>query len=78
MVVGKKVGGKSWTIGEEIMEEVEELINYLGVWFEWKLRGNIHFEKMANKAEEWVGKVIWMSRVNGQVEVDRGRWCGSL
>ena len=23
--------------------------------------------------EEWVGKGIWMSRVNGQVEVDRGR-----
>ena len=28
---------------------------------------------MTNKAEEWVGKVLWMSRVNGQVEVDRGR-----
>ena len=28
---------------------------------------------MANKADEWVGKVTWMSRVNGQVEVDRGR-----
>ena len=28
---------------------------------------------MANKAEEWVGKVIWMSRENGQVEFDRGR-----
>ena len=38
-----------------------------------KLRGNVHLEKMANKAEEWVGKVIWMSRVNRQVEVDRGR-----
>ena len=24
---------------------------------------------MAKKAEEWVGKVLWMSRVNGQVEV---------
>ena len=30
-------------------------------------------KKMANKAEEWVGKVMWMSRVNGSVEVDRGR-----
>ena len=37
---------------------------FLGVWF-------IHLEKMANKAEEWIGKVMWMSRVNGQVEVDR-------
>ena len=26
-----------------------------------------------NKAEEWVGKVMWMSRVNGQAEVDRGQ-----
>ena len=25
-----------------------------------------------NKAEEWVGKMILMSRVNYQVEVDRG------
>ena len=35
---------------------------------------------MANKAEEWVGKVIWMSRENGQVEFDRGRMdaCGKL
>ena len=27
---------------------------------------------MANKVEKWVGKMMWMSRVNGQVEVDRG------
>ena len=50
------------------MEEVE---GYLGVWFDRKLRGNVHLEKMAN-TEEWVRKVLWMSRVNGQVEVDRG------
>ena len=30
------------------------------------------------KAEEWIGKVIWMSRVNGQVEVDRGRMVWEL
>ena len=54
------------------MEEVEEF-KYLGVWFDRKLRSNVHLEKMANKAEEWVGKVKWMSRVNGRVEVDRGR-----
>ena len=29
-------------------------------------------------AEEWVGKVIWMSRVNGQVEDDRGRMVWEL
>ena len=28
---------------------------------------------MAKKAEEWIGRVTWMSRVNGLVEVDRGR-----
>ena len=33
---------------------------------------------MANKAEEWVGKAMWMSRVNGQVEVDRGRMVWEL
>ena len=26
-----------------------------------------------NKAEEWVGKVMWMSRVNEQDNVNRGR-----
>ena len=36
MVVGKREGGMSWKIGEEIMEEVEEF-NYLGVWFDRKL-----------------------------------------
>ena len=64
MVVGKRKGETSWKIGEVIMEEVEEF-KYLG--------GNVHLVKMANKAEEWFGKVIWMSRVNGQVEVHRGR-----
>ena len=24
-------------------------------------------------AEEWIGRATWMSRVNGQVEVDRER-----
>ena len=25
-----------------------------------------------NRTEEWVEKVMWMSRVNGQMEVERG------
>ena len=54
MVVGKREGGTSWKIGEEITEEVEEF-KVLGVWFGRKLRGSVHLEKMANKAEEWVG-----------------------
>ena len=28
---------------------------------------------MVKKAEEWVGNMMRLSRVNGQVEVDRGR-----
>ena len=39
------------------MEDVEEF-KYLGGWFDRKQQGNIHLEKMVNKAEEWVGKVI--------------------
>ena len=35
MVVGKREGGMSWKIGEEIMEEVEEFKS-LGVWFDRK------------------------------------------
>ena len=54
------------------MEEVEKFKN-LDVWFDRKLQGNVHLEKMVNKAKEWVGKVMWMSRVNGQVELDRGQ-----
>ena len=72
MVVWKREGGTSWKIGEEILEEVEEF-KYLCVWFDRKLRCNVHLEKMASKAEEWVGKVIWMSRVNRQLEIDRQR-----
>ena len=70
MLVGKREGGTSWKIGEEAMEEVEEF-KYLGVWFDRKLRGNVHLEKIVKKAEERVGKVTWMSRVNVQVEVDK-------
>ena len=30
------------------MEEVDEC-KYLGVWFDRKLRGNVHLKKMANR-----------------------------
>ncbi len=33
---------------------------------------------MGNKEEEWVGNVMWMPRVNGLVEVDRGRMVWEL
>ena len=77
IIVGKRDSGTSWKIGENIIEEIGEF-KYLGVWFGWKLRGNVHLGKMANKADEWIGKVVWMSRVNGQVEVDRGRMMWEL
>ena len=34
--------------------------------------------KAPKKAEEWIGRVTWMSRVNEQVEVDRGRMLWNL
>ena len=70
MLVGKREGGTSWKIGEAAIEEAEEF-KYLGVWFDRKLRGNVHLEKIVKKAEERVGKVTWMYRVNVQVEVDK-------
>ena len=42
----------SWKVGEEIMEEIEELryeFKYLDVTLNWKLQGNVHFVKMTNK-----------------------------
>ena len=35
--------------------------------------GNVQLEKMKEKAEEWAGKTEWMSRKDGQIEVERGR-----
>ena len=57
VVVRMKEGGTSWKIGEEILEEVDEF-KYLEVWFDRKLRGNVHLEKMVNKSEERVRKVM--------------------
>ena len=37
------------------------------------LRGVVQLEKMKEKAEEWAGKTEWMSRKDGQIEVERGR-----
>ena len=54
------------------MEEVK-VFKYLGLWFDRGMRGNVQVEKMAEKAEEWAGKMEWMSRKDGQIEVERGR-----
>ena len=37
------------------------------------MRGNVQMERMREKAEEWAGRTEWMSQVNGQIEVERGR-----
>ena len=50
IMIGKREGEKSWKIDEETMEELEEF-KHLGVWFDKKLRGNVHLEKMLNRAE---------------------------
>ena len=50
----------SWKIGEEKVEEVGKF-KCLGVWVDGKLRDNVD----GKKAEEWIGKVTWMSKVNG-------------
>ena len=71
MVVGTS-GGESWSINGEVMEEVEAF-KYLGFWLDRKMKGNVQFERMREKAEEWAGRTEWMSRVNGQIEVERGR-----
>ena len=59
------------------MDEVDEF-KYMGVWFDRKLRGDVYLENMVNKAEKWAGKVMWMSRIKGQMEIDRGRMVWEL
>ncbi len=61
METGKGEG--SLKIDEEAVEE-EEGSSTLGVLFDRKLWGNVQLEKVVKKAQEWVGKVVWMSRVN--------------
>ena len=41
------------------------------------MKGNVHLMKMVEKAEEQVGQVEWMARVNGDMEVERGRMAWS-
>ena len=47
--------------------------NILGVWFDRRMRRNVHQEKLREKAEKWVARIDCMSRVNGEMGVDRGR-----
>ena len=50
---------------------MREEFKYLEVWFNRKLWGNVQLGKMVKKAEECDGKLVWMSRVSGRMEVDR-------
>ena len=58
MVVGAN-SEESWTISGEQMEVIA--FKYRGVWLDRKMRGNVKMERMREKAEEWVGKMEWMS-----------------
>ncbi len=64
-------GLKLYIDGEEL--EVVEAFRYLGVWVDEKLRVNVYLEEIKVKAEKWIGKFVWMSKVNGKMEVDRDR-----
>ena len=37
------------------------------------MKGNVHLEKMREKAEKLGTRIGCISRVNGEMEVDRGR-----
>ena len=37
------------------------------------MKGNVHLEKMREKAEKWGERIGSMSGVNEEMEVDRGR-----
>ena len=63
MMGGKYCGGE-WKINEERMENVE-IFMYLRVRFD---KWMSHFEKMK---EKWVVRIGCMSRVIGEMEVDR-------
>ena len=63
---------ESGRLNEERMENVE-VFRYLGVWFDRGMRGNVYLEKMRVKAEKWGARIGCMSRMNGEMEVDRGR-----
>ena len=66
MMGGKYCGGE-WKINEERMENVE-IFMYLRLRFDKRMS---HLEKMKEKAEKWVVRIGFLSRVNGEMEVDR-------
>ena len=39
---------------------------YLGVCVDKTLRANIHLEEIKVNIEEWIGKVVLISKVNGK------------
>ena len=49
-----------------------KIFRYLGVCLDRGMRGKVHLEKMREKAEN-EGQELAMSRVNREMEVDRGR-----
>ena len=73
MVISKrKRERRRWWLGVKEVEETDAY-KYLGVWFDVQLRGKVHLEWMLKKAEEVRQLVGWLGRVNGVMEVERGR-----
>ena len=56
MMVGGKCSRGERKINEEKMVNVE-VFEYLGMWFDGRMRGNVHLEKMREKAENWDAKI---------------------
>ena len=72
-MVGGKYSGGEWKINEERMENLE-IFKFLGMWFGKGIRGNVHLEKLREKLRNGVWtRIGCMSRVNGEMEVDRGK-----
>ena len=71
MMVDAKCSRGEWKINERI--ENVEVIKYLRVWLDRGMSGNIHLEKMREKAEKLEARIGCVSRVNGVMEVNSGR-----
>ena len=69
------VSGNVVEVSGRLMRREGELksLQVSGVWFDRGIRGNVHLEKNMEKAEKWEVRIGCMSRVNGEMELDRGR-----
>ena len=59
----------------EINEERMGMWKYSSIlkWFGRRMGGNVHLEKMRQKAEKGGARIGYMSGVNLEIEMDRGK-----